>query len=346
MGALIWGLILLALATPVSAGIILPRGFTAQTYVSGQGADPRRDFDGGGFPTLITLAVDQSGILYLARSSLRFRESQGEELAPIYRFPVGGARMTPDNEPRYLYGPPLRSPRIAGVNAQGEVFVTTYDRDRKMGAVYRLREGRASLFAGGTPPPGSPPLLRQPEGVAFDPSGNVYVVDGEQGIIVKLDQAGRVLDPRYLSGLGRARILAFDGRGHLWIGSDGPLEGTFQDSSGQIWKAAPDGTLTLIHQGALPAGMSFSPGGALVVGHRRTGKIFTLTSEGARVEFTDLGENTILRSLTFAPVTPETRRAGLSGDLFLVTSPRSNFPALEVVRITGPFDEFLQRQSR
>lgn len=346
MGAVLCGLVIILLVVPAAAEVVVPHGFTVQTYVSGQGADPRGDFDTPGFPTFITLAMDHVGTLYLARSRLRFRESQGEELAPIYRFPVGGARMTPENEPRYLYGPPLRSPRVAAVSAQGEVFVSTYDRDRKIGALYRLKDGRASLFAGGTPPPASPPLLRQPEGVAVDPSGNVYVVDGEQGTVVKLDPTGKVLDPRHLSGVGRGRMLTFDPKGRLWIGSDGPQEASFQDASGQIWRAAADGALTLIHQGPLPSGMSLSPGGFLFVGQRRAGKIFTLTPEGARVEFTDLAENTILRTLTFAPVTPETRRAGIAGDLFLATSPRNNFAAVEVVRVTGPFDEFIQRQSR
>ncbi len=346
MGRVLWVLALVLLAVPVSAEVVLPPGFTVQTYVSGQGSDPRRDFDSPGFPTFITLALDHSGTLYLARSALRFRESQGEELTSLYRFPVGGARITPENEPRYFYGPPLRNPRVAGVSAQGDVFVSTYDRDRKIGALYRLKDGRASLFAGGTPPPGSPPLLRQPEGAAFDAEGHVYVVDGEQGIVVRLDQSGTVLDPRYLTGVGRGRILTFDGKGQLWIGSDGPLESAFQEGSGQIWKATPDGSLTLVHQGSLPAGMSVSPGGSLFVAQRRAGKIFVLTPDGARIEFADLSENSILRTLTFAPTTAETRQAGIAGDLFLVTSPRSNFAAIEVIRVSGTFDEFVRRQSR
>ena len=163
---------------------------------------------------------------------------------------------------------------------------------------------------------------------------------------MKLDRTGRLVDPRYLTGVGRGRMLTFDGRGHLWIGSDGHATSTFQNASGQIWKATPDGALTLIHQGALPSGISLSPGGSLFVTQRRQGKIFVLTPDGTRLEFADLTENTILRTLTFAPVTPETRRAGIGGNLFLVTSPRSNFASIEVERIAGPFDDFIQRQNR
>jgi len=346
MAPLLWGLLILLVAAPATAQTALPPGFTLHSYVNGQGADPRRDPDApASFPTLVTIAVDHSGALYLARSAFRFRESQAEELAPLYRFPVGGAKLTPENEPRYLYGPPLRNPRIAGINAQGDVFVSTYDRDRKLGAVYLLRQGRASLFAGGTPPPGSPPLLRQPETLAFDLEGNVYVVDAEQELVLKLDPTGRVIDPRFVSGFGRGRLLAFDPKGQLWIGSDGPATAGFQDSAGQVWRTTPERTLTLAFQGMLPSGMSVSPGGSLFVSQRRGGKIFVLTPDGRRLDFTDLSESTILRTLAFAPVTPETRREGIAGHLFLVTSPRSNFQAIEVGRISGPFDDFIQRSS-
>lgn len=344
MGALLSGLVLLLFAALAAAQTSLPPGFTVHGYVNGQGADPRRDPDApSSFPTLVTIAVDHSGTLYLARSTFRFQESQAEDLAPIYRFPVGGARLTPENEPRYLYGPPLRNPRIAGLNAEGDVFVSTYDRSRKLGVVYLVRHGRASVFAGGTPPPGSPPLLRQPEAVALDPEGNVYVLDAEQESVVKLDPTGRVIDPRFLSGFGRGRLLAFDGKGRLWVGSDGPASASFQDASGQVWRATPERALTLVFQGALQSGMGLSPGGSLFVSQRRSGKLFVLTPDGRRLDFADLSESTILRTLAFAPVTPETRRAGIAGNLFLVSSPRSNFQAIDVIRITGPFDDFGQR---
>ena len=32
---------------------------------------------------------------------------------PLYRIPVGGARLTPDTEARYFYGPPLPNPQAA-----------------------------------------------------------------------------------------------------------------------------------------------------------------------------------------------------------------------------------------
>src|SRR5438874_1793646 len=83
------------------------------------------------------------------------------------RCPSGGGRFTKETEARILYGPPLPNPQVAAVRG-GEVLVTTYDRDRVVGVLYRLVDGRAEMIAGGTPPSRlSTPMLKQPEGVAF-----------------------------------------------------------------------------------------------------------------------------------------------------------------------------------
>jgi hypothetical protein len=331
---------------PASAELVLPPGFTAQVYVTGHGFDGGADRGGGrGIPATATLGFDQSGALYLAKAGARFRQGEEiEDLAPVYRIPAGGARLTPETESRYFHGPPLRNPQIGAVRGRGEVFVTTYDRERKTGAVYRMIDGRPVLLAGGTPPRGSPPLFKQPEGVAVDAPGNIYVADREQGLVARLDPTGKVLDPRYLSVL-RPRTLALDEKGQLWIGGDGTAETPFQDGAGQIWRASPEGTLSLLVEGPLPAGMSLGPGGSLFVAQRRTGNVFAVTAEGKRIAFASATEDTILRALGFAPVTPETRRAGIAGDLFVIAVSRRVWTINEVLRISGPFDEFVRRAS-
>ena len=71
--------------------------------------------------------------------------------------------------------PILRSAPFAAAH---ELLVTTYDRDRSLGVLYRIVDGRAET--GGRRHARARrrrPLLKQPEGVALDPAGNLYVAD-------------------------------------------------------------------------------------------------------------------------------------------------------------------------
>jgi serine/threonine-protein kinase len=179
------------------------------------------------------------------------------------------------------------------------------------------------------------PLLRQPEGVAVDARGNIYVADRDQDIVLRLDAAGRVLDRRYVSVI-RPRLLAMDEADHLWVAADGPAEAPWQQGPGELWRVPPDGRPSLVLRGPIAAGMALSPRGVLHVADRQAATVFALTPDGRRLEVTRMTGGTAPRSLVFAPVTPETRRAGIAGDLFLVVINRSAWPVNEVVRVRRP----------
>ncbi|MBI2879396.1 MAG: hypothetical protein HYY19_06720, partial [Candidatus Rokubacteria bacterium] len=51
---------------PTAADLLLPSGFTGQVYVTGEGFDAGRGFPG--IPATSTLAFDDAGFLYLART--------------------------------------------------------------------------------------------------------------------------------------------------------------------------------------------------------------------------------------------------------------------------------------
>ena len=331
----------LAAAAPASGEIQLPPGFSARVYVSGDGFESG-SVGGGGIPTTTTAAVDYAGGLYLARTGRRYSGGEIEDLWPVYRVAPGGARLTPNIESRFLYGPPLWSPQVSAARGGRELFVTTFDRDRKVGALYRLLDGRTQLFAGGTPPVGAPPLLQQPEGAAADAAGNVYVADRLQGVVVKLDPSGRVLDPRHVV-VARPRLLAVDAADQLWVGGDANNEAPWQRGPGEIWKVSPQGAPTLVLSGPLAAGLGVGPGGRLFVADRHATKIFFITPDGTPVDFATFTDGDAPRTLSFAPVTPETQRAGIAGDLFVVTVRRGVFRLNEVIRITGPFDDLTVR---
>lgn len=341
-------MLILLLAWPCAsvAELILPPGFTASVYATGDGFDAGTAQGVRGMPAVSTLSFDEAGFLYLARTGRRYVGGEVEDIWPIYRIPPGGARLTPKTEASFFHGPPLPNPQV-GTFAHGrDLFVTTFDRDRKIGVLYRITDGRIELVAGGTPSKGTPPLLKQPEGVAIDGAGNVFVADRDQGMIIKLDPTGRVLDPRS-AAFTRPRVLAFDGSGRLWIGCDGKAEAPWQPGPGEIWLMERPGGPRLLLTGPVPQAIAVGPGGLLFVADRQAGEVFALTTEGTKVEFARFTDGDTARGLGFAPVTPRTRQAGLAGDLFVVAIRRGAWPVNDVIRISGPFDELLRpRQPR
>jgi hypothetical protein len=341
-------LAVLALAGPAAAAELeLPPGFAAEVYVTGEGYGRGAERDARGIPVATTLAFDRAGTLYLARSGNRYGFAQSEDslLTRIYRVPVGGAQLTPETEARYQVGPPLRNPEVGAAGAPGEVFVTTFDPERKVGVLYRMRGDRPILFAGGTPAAGGSPLLVQPEGVAVDSRGHVYVADRARDLVVRLDPAGRVLEPRYRDlHVPRARMLAVDPTDHLWIAGDGAAERPWQEGPGPIWRVPPEGPATLVFDGPHASAVGVAPGGALFVAQRPLGRIVILLPDGRVVGFARFTGERVPRSLTVAPDTPETRAAGIAGDLFVVTMAMRSWYVNEVLRISGPFAAFLRRE--
>lgn len=338
------GLAIVLLLAPAGAvaELVLPAGFTAQVYVTGDGFDQGGQSGARGIPSAATVGFDASGALYLARTGRRYAGGEADDLATIYRVPPGGARLTPDTEPRFFHGPPLPNPQVAAV-AGGEVLITTYDRDRKVGVLYRLADGRATLVAGGTPRHGQPPLFRQPEGAAVDRAGNFYVADRDQGVVVRLGPGGQVLDPRYVA-VRRPRILAVDGHDQLWIGADGNAEAPWQPGPGEIWRVAPGGTAHLVLRGPVAAGMALSPDGVPFVADRQNARLFVVGPDGEEVPFAQFTNGDAPRGVAFAPVTPATRRTGVAGELFVVLIRRGAWTVNEVVRIAGPFATFSRPQ--
>jgi DNA-binding beta-propeller fold protein YncE len=344
-----WSMALLAVSLLIPAGraaaeINVPPGFRVHVYVTGEGFDSSRERGARGIPSVSTLGFDPAGVLYLARTGRRYTTAgETDDTWPLYRVPLGGARLSAKTEPQYLYGPPLPNPQIGAVRGERELFVTTYDRDRKIGVLYRVVNGRAELFAGGTPDAGAAPLLKQPEGTAVDTSGGLYVADRMQGAVVKLDAAGRVLRERYVE-LTRPRVLVPDGAGGLWIGADGGAEAPWQQGEGEIWRISVDGVPRRMLLGPIPQAIAVSPGGNLLVADRHNGHVFALTPDGARVEFMRFADGDAPRSLAFAPVTPETERAGIAGQLFVVAIRSSTWPVNDVLRISGPIDDFVRER--
>jgi len=334
---------LVLLPVAAQAEILLPPGFTARTYVTGEGFGGSAEFRGRGIPTTPTLAVDQGGVLYLARSGRRYSGGEFDYLTSIYRIKPGGAQLTTGTEPRFFHGPPLNNAQVSGGRGGRELFVTTFDRDRRVGVLYRLIDGRIAFFAGGTPDPGTPPLLVQPEGAGVDSAGNVYVADRERGVVVRFDATGRVLDPSYLRVL-RPRTLAVDDTDHLWVGADGSAEAPWQAGPGELWRVAPGGERRLMLEGPVSQGLSPGPAGSVFVTDRQANEIFGVNADGNRLSLARFTDGDAPRGLVFVPDTAETRAAGLAGDLLVSVIRTGVFQLNQIVRISGPFSDLARRR--
>ncbi len=330
-----------------AAEVRVPPGFRVQAYVTGQGFDSSPERGAPGIPSVATLAFDPTGVLYLARSGRRYvTGGEVEDIWRVYRIPAGGARLSASSEARFLHGPPLSNPQVGAVRGARELFVTTYDRDRKIGVLYRVVDGRAELFAGGTPDPGFPPPLQQPEGVVVDAAGGFFVADRRAGAVVRLDAAGRVVASRYAE-MKRPRVLAADPAGGLWVGADGDAEAPWQgQAEGQIWRITAEGVPRLVLRGPVAQAIGMSPGGNLLVADRHNARIFALTPEGEKIDLITFTDSDAPRSLAFAPVTPDTERAGIAGELFVVAIKGAAWPVNEVLRVSGPLDEFVRGRRR
>ena len=328
---------LAALPGAAVAEMSLPPGFTAKVYVTGEGFDESRRAIG--IPSTSALVFGADGVLYASRAGRRYVGGEIEDVWPIYRFPPGGARLTKETEGKAFYGPPLPNPQVAGVRGS-DVLVTTYDRDRVVGVLYRLVDGRAELLAGGTPPSRlTPPVLKQPEGVAFDAEGNILVADRQHNAVMKLDANGKMLEPRWLS-FGRPRLLVARGD-RLWVAADGEAEAPWARGTGEIWSVGPDGR-KLALRGPIAAGMDVSPGGQLFVADRTGARVMAVGADATSVDLVTFADGDAPRAIVFAPVTEATRRAGIAGDLFISVIRRGTWSLNEIIRVSGPFDEHVR----
>src|SRR5262249_13170478 len=146
-------LAILLASCPAPADVEVLPGLKVRVYVTGDGFDSTESRAARGIPAASTLVFDGDGVLYLARTGRRFAGREAADKFPRFRIPAGGGRLTRENEARHVYGPRLPNPQIGAVRGARELFVTTFDRDRKIGVLYRVADGRAELFAGGRPDP-------------------------------------------------------------------------------------------------------------------------------------------------------------------------------------------------
>ena len=113
--------------------------------------------------------------------------------------------------------------------------------------------------------------LLQPQGLAFDSAGNLFVSDLSTSVIgsviYKFKPTG-VSGSIFASGLNFPIDLAFDSSGNLFVADYG---------SGHIYKLKPDGGRTIFASLSAPEGLAFDSAGNLFEADAGSGTIFIFT---------------------------------------------------------------------
>jgi sugar lactone lactonase YvrE len=131
---------------------------------------------------------------------------------------------------------------------------------------------------------------------------------------------------------------------HLWIGSDGNAEAPWQPGPGELWRVSPGGERRLVLEGPVAQGLAPGPGGVIFVADRQKGEIFAVSPDGNRMSLVRFTDGDAPRGLAFVPSTAETRANGLAGDLLVAVTRNGSFQLNDIVRISGPFADLVQRQ--
>jgi PEP-CTERM motif-containing protein len=116
--------------------------------------------------------------------------------------------------------------------------------------------------------------LGEPEGLAFDGSGNLFVADSLNGNIDEITPGGTF--STFASGLGDVNSLAFNGAGNLFAADY---------ANGDIYEFTPQGAQSVFASGlSLPGGLAFNTAGDLFASDN-SGNIYEYTSQGSRSIF-------------------------------------------------------------
>jgi sugar lactone lactonase YvrE len=158
--------------------------------------------------------------------------------------------------------------QIGVVNADN-LFVSNFNPGNPTGGGYIsivFPDSTLGNFKGG---------LNEPQGLAFDHSGNLFVGLQNAGVIDKITPDGTLTTFASLPFIGLGG-LAFDGHENLFAA----------DQFGRVEKIAPDGTATVFATGLGSAqGLAFDAAGNLYVSSGSIGTIYKITQVGTVSNF-------------------------------------------------------------
>jgi DNA-binding beta-propeller fold protein YncE len=245
-----------------------PRGqLLATLATNGSGA--------GQFTGPLGAALDAKGNLYVAD----FFNDRIQKLSPTGK--VLAAWGSTGSGPRHF-----RGPLGVALDTQGNVYVT--DAGSKDGSfvdhrIQKFSPAGKELSSWGSLGSG-PGQFRNPNGIALDAKGNVYVTDSENQRIQKLSPTGQPLASWGTAGTGPGQFriphgIAVDSTGNMYV-TDRVLN--------RIQKLSPTGQVLAVwskqhydFSGNTPFGIALDPRGNVYVADHEHSRILKLSPSGA-----------------------------------------------------------------
>lgn len=132
-----------------------------------------------------------------------------------------------------------------------------------------------------------------PLGLAFNPTGDLFVANGQDHTLYKISPGGTV--STFATGLGFPQVVVCDTSGNLYVDDSG----TDKVGTGFIYKLTPAGVRSTFASGlSQPEGMAFDATGNLFEADDLSGNIYKFSPSGVRSTFASgLGGN--MTSLAF-----------------------------------------------
>ena len=263
-----------AAALPPATPIPIANNNTPQPFAGIGGTSTAATGDGGpalqaGIGGPSGVAVDRAGNVYVSEIyNHRVRRIAPNGIITIFAG-TGQAGVNGDGGPATQAQ--LTSPTSLAVDPQGNLYISE--------PTHRVRrvatDGTITIFAGGNGGfggdggPATAARLNDPQGLAVDGRGNLYIADTVNGRIRKVDSGGTI--STIASGLDRPIAVAADELGNVF----------FAEFSAKIWKLTAAGERTLLPGNyALMGGMIATATGNLIFAEKTGGRLYHYSPSG------------------------------------------------------------------
>ena len=276
------------------------------------------------FCTAAATAVDASGNTYIVDTSLNtvYKVDTSGNISVFAGVPVNSITGSYSGDGGQATAAYLSQPSDVAIDGSGNVYIADYGngRVRKVDATGKISTfvgGGTGYFNGGT----GTAVAISPSGITFDPSGNLYVADNPQSLIIKVTSTGAAsLFAGYQTALGQQGTAGYNGDNISAVGAELNYPGyVASDLSGNIYIA--DITNCRIREVAVATGTITTVAGNGTCGNTGDGGAATSAQIRANTVATDLAGDIYFSNGT------SIRRVDTSGNILTLAGGGATLPA-------------------